>query len=74
MISKRISSGLQKRKGRGDRGDYFPSIDSAGEGTRWPDFRKEAAACGIARARLEVEHDPDRWAPLVSGRQRGGRD
>jgi hypothetical protein len=46
MISKRIRSGFLKRKGRGDRGDYFPSIDLAGEGKGRPDFgrRRRLAA------------------------------
>src|SRR5512144_3356270 len=35
---------FQRRKGRGDREDHFPSIDSAGNGKERPDWKAAAAA------------------------------
>ncbi|BAD53930.1 hypothetical protein [Oryza sativa Japonica Group] len=72
-ISKRISSGFLKRKGRGDRGDYFPSIDLAREGKGRPDFGKRSAACGAARSGRRLK-TTDRWAPPVSGTERERRE
>ncbi|BAB90455.1 calcineurin B-like [Oryza sativa Japonica Group] len=39
LFPKRFSQRFQRRKGRGDPGDHFPSIDSAGEGKERPDWK-----------------------------------
>nr|BAD62270.1 calcineurin B-like protein [Oryza sativa Japonica Group]BAD62439.1 calcineurin B-like protein [Oryza sativa Japonica Group] len=49
---KRFNQRFQRRKGRGDPGDHFPSIDSAGEGKERPDWKETAAAARRRRARV----------------------
>nr|BAC84020.1 hypothetical protein [Oryza sativa Japonica Group] len=75
LFPKEISRRFQKRKGRGDPGDHFPSKDFTGEGKARPNLEGDgsAARLGFGRRRRSEEDEPDRWDPPVSGRERGGR-
>ena len=52
LFPKEIRQSFYKRKGRGDRGDCFPSINLAGEGKGRPDLEGEGGggALGFAAA------------------------
>nr|BAD09247.1 hypothetical protein [Oryza sativa Japonica Group] len=65
---KRFNQRFQRRKCRGDPGDHFPSIDSAGEGKRRPDLerKRRRRELGFRRRRPKVDDDSDRRDPPVS--------
>ena len=61
-------------KGRGDREEQNPSINWKRSDRIWPESTRESGA-RVRRGRggrPEVEDNPDRWAPPVSGWERGG--
>jgi hypothetical protein len=47
LFPKEIDRSFYKRKGRGDRGDYFPSIDFTGEGKERPDLEGDGGSAAL---------------------------